>query len=273
MSLLAKSLRDQRLQILGFGISLLLIAVLDVLIYPTYRDELKDFDLPPALEGLVGNGGIASPQGFLSAEFFSWIVILLIVYAVIQGTGAIAGEESSGTMDLLLAQPVARRDIVLQKTLAVVAGSAVIVAIGYIGFVITMPFIDMDLGLDDVAVACANMLPITLAFYALSLWLGAVAPSRAAAAAIVIGIATAGYFLNLVAAAVSALEWLQYLSPFYYYGTGEPLTEGINWWHAGLLLGTAALLVALALRSFEHRDVSVGGAEVDLMGTLRRAIG
>ena len=273
MSLLAKSLRDQRWQIIGFGITLLLIAVMDVLIYPTYRDALKDFELPQAFEGLFGASQLASPEGFLSAEFFSWLVILLIVYVAIQGTAAIAGEESSGTMDLLLAQPIARRDVVLQKTLAVIAGSVLIIAMGYIGFLITMPFIDIDLGLGDVAMACANMLPITLAFYGLSLWLGAVAPSRAVAAAIVIGAATAGYFLNIVSAAVNALDWLQYASPFYYYGTGTPLTEGINWWHVGLLLASAAVFVALALRSFEHRDVAVGGAEVDLMGTLRRAIG
>ena len=108
-SVLRKSLRDQKWQIAGFGVSLAAIAVMDLFIWPAYRDQLQNFEMPAALEGFLGGLSISTPEGFLTSEYFSWVPILLIVYAVIQGTGAIAGEESAGTMDLLLAQPVSRR--------------------------------------------------------------------------------------------------------------------------------------------------------------------
>ncbi|MBI5285569.1 MAG: ABC transporter permease subunit [Chloroflexi bacterium] len=273
LSVLRKSLRDQKWQVLGFGLALAVMAILDVFIWPAYRDPLQNFELPPALQAFLGELSIATSAGFLSAEYFSWIPILLIVYAVIQGTGAIAGEESSGTIDLLLAQPVSRRLMVIEKTVAVCFGSAVIVAMGCVGFAIAMPFVDMDTSLADVTIASANMLPITLLFFAISLWLGAVAPSRGLASGVVIGLATAFYFMNLVANAVRSLDGLKYATPFYYYGAGLSLVEGVVWWHIGALLGIALLFVAAALRSFESRDITTGGAtDVGFGGVLRRIV-
>jgi ABC-2 type transport system permease protein len=273
-SVLRKSLQDQKWQIAGFGISLALIAALDMFIWPAYRDQLQNFELPPALQAFLGELSIATPAGFLSAEYFSWVVILLIVYVVINGTGAIAGEESSGTIDLLLAQPVSRTLVVIEKTAAVCIGSAAIVAIGYLGFLASMPWVDIDISYRALAVASANMLPITLAFYAVSLWLGAVAPNRALAAGAVVGLATAFYFINLLANAVSNLGALRYATPFYYYGSGLPLVEGVVWWHVGLLLGVAALLFLGTLRSFGARDIATGGAtDVDAATLWRRVLG
>jgi ABC-2 type transport system permease protein len=273
-SILRKTLRDQRWQIAGFGLSLTAMAAMTVGIWPSYRDMLQNFDIPSAFQAFLGTDlSIATPAGFLSAEFFSWIPILLIVYAVIAGTGAIAGEESNGTLDLVLAQPVTRRSLLLQKAAATAIGSAAIVAIGFLGFAVTIPFVDIAVSLGDTAVACANMLPITLLFFTLSLWLGAVLPNRAAASAGAVGVATAAYFVNSLANGVQSLRNLQYASPFYYYGAGLPLIHGINWWHAGLLLGLSALFVVLALRTFTQRDVSTGGAtDLDMAGLLRRIV-
>jgi ABC-2 type transport system permease protein len=280
--LFVKTLHDQRWQVAGFGLALAATAALDVAIWPAYKDQLKLIELPSAFEAFLGADlAISTPAGYLNAEFFSWIIVLLIAYAVIQGTAAIAGEESSGTMDLLMAQPVRRRDIVLAKSAATITGACAIVLIGFAGFAVSMPFVEMDvaaplpsapLSLGDVFVACANMLPITLAFFGLSLWLGAVAPSRGHAAAIAIGIATAAYVAESVAATVDVLSGIRYGSPFYYYGRGLPLVRGIDWTHACTLLASGALFVAFAARSFSHRDITPGGAHDMRLGDVARRL-
>lgn len=269
-SIFMKTLRDQRWQILGFGAALLLIAVMDVFLWPAYEETFQNFEIPPALQAFLGDADLGTPEGFLSAEYYSWIPILLIVFAVIQGTGAIAGEESSGTMDLLLAQPVSRTALVAQKVLATAVALLIIVMMGYAGFVLSVPFVDIDVSLGDILVATLNMLPIALLFYALSLWSGAMAPNRAAAAAGVIAVVTASYFLYSIANGVEAVQGLRYATPFYYYGAGESLTNGITWWHVGLLLGIAGALLAHALYVFQRRDISAGGSEFDAGGLLRR---
>jgi ABC-2 type transport system permease protein len=271
-SLFVKTLRDQRWQVLGYGVACFAMAALIVAIWPSYRTSLEVLDLPPAIEAFLGTDlWIGTPAGFLSAEYFSWIPILLLVFAVVQGTGAIAGEESSGTIDILLAQPLPRTQLVAVKAVATAISALLIAMLGFLGFAVTVPIVDIDIGVGDTFVASANLLPITLLFYAVSLWLGAVAPSRGIAAGIAVGLVTLGYFANTIAAGVDVLSWMKYGSPFYYYGAGLPLVDGIDWPHAGLLLGVAALFFVLALRTFDSRDVTIGGAaEFDAKAVLRR---
>ncbi|MHB8375334.1 MAG: ABC transporter permease subunit [Dehalococcoidia bacterium] len=273
-NIISKSLRDQRWQILGFGIALASMSSTTVFLWPSVRDTLQNFELPAAVKAFLGTDlSIATAAGYLSARYFGWIIVLLITYAVIQGTGAVAGEEGAGTMDLLLAQPVRRRDVLLQRTAAVCAGAAAITMLGWLGFAISVPFVGIQTSLADTLVASANMLPITLFFFALSLWLGAVAPSRGLASGVAIGLVTAGYFVNTLANGVRALDSLKYASPFYYYGAGLPLVNGIDWPHVALLLGLAAAFVLLALYAFERRDVATGGGDIDVLGALRRRRG
>jgi ABC-2 type transport system permease protein len=271
----SKSLRDQRWQIIGYGLALLSMAALIVFIWPSYRTTVASINLPPALQAFLGSDlSYASAPGFVSAEFFSWIPVLLIVYAVVQGTGAIAGEEGSGTIDLLMAQPVARSTMVLQKCLAFLAGAVLVVTLGFAGFALSIPFVSIDITLPDAAVASANLLPITLLFFALSLWLGAAAGNRGVAAGVAGAVATAAYFANSLASGVHQISGLRYASPFYYYGAGLPLVKGIDWPHVALLLGISVLFLALSLRAFERRDIAIGGvASLKPRDLLRRAMG
>lgn len=271
-SILSRTLRDQRWQIVGFALGMAMMSSTTVWLWPSVRDTLQNFELPPAIQALLGSKlDLATAAGYLSGRYFAWTIILVIVYAVIAGTGAIAGEESAGTMDLLLAQPVSRRAAVLEKLVALVAGTALIIAGGYAGFLISIPTVRIDISLIDLAIASANMLPIVLLFLTMSLWAGAVAPNRGAAAGAMIAFATATYFLYTISNGVESLRWMRYTSPFYYYGAGLPLVYGIVWWHVGLLLGVATLFVVLALRTFERRDVSAGGAtDLSAVGVLRR---
>jgi ABC-2 type transport system permease protein len=271
---MAKTLRDQRMQIAGYGLALAAIAALDVFIWPSYRNTFINFEVPPALEALFGGElNLATGAGFLSAEFYSWVNILLLVFAIMQGSGAIAGEESSGTMELMLAQPVSRRSLVLQKAAAGVVAVAIIVGIGYLGWLVSIPFVDINVTLWDVFLANVNLLPITMFFFALALCAGVIAPSRGVAVAAVVAFAVISYFAQTIAATIEWLSWLDYLTPFYYYGAGKPLVDGLNFAHIGLLLGLATLLVVVALRVYDQRDVSVGGtSDLGVGGVVRRLL-
>jgi ABC-2 type transport system permease protein len=262
LSVARKALWDARWQVVGYGLTLLSMAALTAGTWPSFRDELALIEIPAAIRAFIGGDELsfATGAGYLNARYFSWTILLLLVFAITQGTGAIAGEEGAGTMDLLLALPVRRANLVLARTAAFLVSTAIIILIGYLGFVLTVPFIDIDVTLWDTFVASANMIFVTIAFFGLSLWLGAVAPTRAHAIAVAIGLLTAAYFSDVIAVGISSLDWLRYASPFYYYGRGLPLVHGVNWWHAALLTGIGAGFSLLAIRTFDHRDVTIGGA-------------
>jgi ABC-2 type transport system permease protein len=274
-NLYAYTLREQRWQIVGFGLALGLMAALVVFLWPSYKDDFALIELPPAVRAFIGNDlSIATAAGFINAQFFTWTPLLLIVYAITQGTGAIAGEETNGTMDLLLAQPITRTEIVLAKTAVAVTGSAIIAMMAFAGFALSIPWVAIDLTHAGTFRACANVLPLALFFFALSLWFGAIAPSRthAVGASIAVGVVT--YFINSLAAGVNEIDGLRYASPFYYFGRGLPLVRGINWAHVAVLMSLAVAFTALSLRAFNRRDVVVGAAtDMRWRDVMRRAIG
>ena len=161
--------------------------------------------------------------------------------------------------------------MIVQKAAAAAAGSATIIGIGWLGFALSVPLVSIRISIADTAIASANMVPITLLFYAIALWLGAVAPNRSTAAGAAIGLATGWYFVSTLANGIGALHGLKYATPFYYYGSGLSLVEGIDWAHVGVLIGVALAFVLLTLRAFERRDIATGGgSDIDLFGAMRR---
>ena len=66
----------------------------------------------------------------------------------------------------------------------------------------------------------------------------------------------AAYFLNALAPVVEALEPSRKLSPFYYYMGADPLTNGIDPVHAGVLVALTVAFMVVALVTFERRDLT-----------------
>ena len=60
------------------------------------------------------------------------------------------------------------------------------------------------------------------------------------------GFAVASYLINALAPLANALEPLRQVSPFYYYSSGDPLSNGLNPVHLGILTGLMALFLAMA---------------------------
>jgi ABC-2 type transport system permease protein len=269
--LVRKTVRDVRVAAISVALVMFLIALLDILIYPQYQETLKDADFGPAFESFFGEAGsFASPAGFLSAEFFSWMPLLLITVAIIGGTGATAGEEGAGTLDLLLAQPVSRRRVLLEKAAGLALALTFAALWALPGFVIAVAFVDFDLSFGRFFAATINMLPLTFLFLALAFWAGAALPSRSAAAVVCIGAVVVTYFLNTIGAAVDVLEIPRKFSPFYWADGSHVLVGGFDWLRTlGLLLVTA-VFTALALWSFDRRDIAGGGAEWSWRHLLHR---
>lgn len=261
----AKTIRDQRLTASLAGVVMALIALMDVLIWPEYRDGLKDFEIPEAMKALLGEAGsISTPEGFVTAEFFSWISLVLITIAIIAGTGVIAGEEGSGTLELLLAQPIRRWRLLAEKSAGVAVALAGTAAISYLGFVAGKRLADLPVTDFRLAQAVAFMLPITLLYLAVAVAAAAALPNRSSAAMLCIGLVIADFFVNTIGGAVASLHGMRKVSAFYWSDAGHILLHGFDWTRAAALLGIAALVFVVALAAFERRDITSGGREIRL---------
>ena len=64
-----------------------------------------------------------------------------------------------------------------------------------------------------------------------------------------------GFLVNGFAPLVDAIDWLKYLSPFYYYEGHDPLGHGVDVGDLAVLALFTAALTAVAAAAFERRDL------------------
>lgn len=260
--LVRKTLRDVRTAAFWIGVALFLTALLDTVIYPSYREQLQGFEVPEFLRGFMGEAEWTSPAGFFQAEFFSWTPLLLITLAIIGATGTLAGEEANGTLDLLLAQPITRTRLVLEKTAGLVIGVVLAALAGMPGFLLGLLLVDVEISAARLLAATLYQVPLTLIFLTLSLWASAALPTRGAAAAVAIAAVVVTYFLNMLGASVDLLETPRKLSPFYWTDASRILLYGFQEWvRTGVMLGVSLAFLLLALWSFQRRDIATGARE------------
>lgn len=269
----AKTIRDYRSPALWMAFVGALIGMLDILIYPSYRDSLKDFEknLPEVMKAMTGAAGsITTPAGFLNAEWFSWIPLLFITVAVIAATGVTAGEEAAGTLDLLLAQPRSRRRVLLEKAAGIAVSISAATMLSAIGFLVAKPFVEFGLTPLELVAATFYTLPLILLYGAIALWAGVTLPTRSSASMVVIGLVVAAYFVQLIGGAVSSLNDIQKVSPFYWADASHVLIDGFDWGRFLGILAVDAVILGLAVFSFERRDISAGRREWSIRNWLRR---
>ncbi len=259
-SVFGKAMADQRGGLIGWSIGLAAMALLyaasyPLMVEPAMVDALAA--MPTELMALFGWQDLASAAGYLDGTVFSLTApVLLIIMAVGVGTRAVAGEEEDGQLDLVISHPVSRSRLLLERAAAL----AVAVTLGGLAVFAALLLTRGPAGLAAVqpaGLAAASLLLalLGLVYGALALCLGA-ASGRPGLATALSGLAAVlGYMGHTFAPRLEQLAWLRHLSPFHYALGGAPLRDGLALGDAAILLGAAALLVALAVWLFNRRDI------------------
>jgi ABC-2 type transport system permease protein len=251
-------------QILGWGLALLLMGVLTVVRYNIVQDNQEPIRqlLQGSLGGFIRMFGdvdrLTTPAGFLSLALFSYLPLVLGVFAVLSGSGLVVADEENGTLDLLLAHPVSRTALFLGRLLALAVATLVILVLSWLGFLVAMHWSTLDVGWWALARPYVSLAALLFFFGTLSLLLSMVLPARRTAAMTAGVVLLVSYFLTTLARLDKGLERIAQFSPLYYYQGGDALTGLNGQWLTGLL-AAAGLLTALAWWCFERRDIRVVG--------------
>ena len=256
-----KTVRDQRRALVGWSVALAGLCLLQVSYFPTIQDQAAQFEqliesYPPAMQAFLGDlSGITTGPGYLRAQLFSLMLpLLFLVFAIARGADLVAGEEERGALDLTLSLPVSRRRVVLEKA----AGLAALVAL--LGLVVWLVLalgdlaFGMDVGAARLAAAVLMLVLLGWTGGALALAAGCVRGRKGMAIAAASGVMVVSYLLAGLSRLVPDLEAARPFSLFHQYGGGDALRDGLGW-GALALLAVTVLLLALAVWSFERRDV------------------
>lgn len=235
--------------VISFYISMLLI------VYPTFV-ESGTFDLDRFPEFMIEAFEIpdmTQPTVFLEQQVFGNLPLILPFFLIMSFAGAIAGSEDRGALDILVTNPIPRRNVVLAHWLAVTA-----VLVGIVLFVAAVMWsvaqvMNLDVSAGAALRGVLNLLPICLVFGTLALALSAKLRNSGAVIGIVFAFIFLMFLVETLSNLVPSLDWLGRLSIFHYYGNA--MTEGFPW---ASVLGLSVIviaLLALAVRLFEKRDI------------------
>ncbi len=261
-SVFLKCIHDQWRAVLGWSIFAALMPALYVALYPSLGEAnaMQAFmdQLPEAYRALFASTGldISTAEGYLNIELFSFVgPLLLLAVGIGLGASATAGEEEGGTADLLLANPIHRWRVVLEKSAAMVLWTLIVAVAIWIGVVAAALVYGVELPFDRIGAALLDCALLGIAYGALALLVGALLARRMAAFAIALILSVVAYFVNALAPLVEGMEDLRVLSPFYWYIGNDPLRNGLEPSHVAALAAVAVACVALAAIAWERRDI------------------
>jgi ABC-2 type transport system permease protein len=106
-----------------------------------------------------------------------------------------------------------------------------------------------------VAAICTHLALLGLAFGFLALGVGAATGSRGTAGGVSAAVALFSYLMNSFAPAVEGLEPYRVASLLYYYNGSDPLVNGFNPTHLGVLAGFGLLCLVVGWWAFRRRDL------------------
>jgi ABC-2 type transport system permease protein len=235
--------------------------VMGVLIGPIFNmmpAELMNLaeDFPEVLLAAFGGGDMSTPEGWYQIETFGMMApIALWVVTIVVGARALAGEEERRTMGLLLANPIKRSKIVIEKAWAMVVCAITIGFATFAGvwFGSLLGGLGMDVG--NIAATCLLVTLLGLVIGALALVLSAATGRVKVAVFGSIGAAAVFYLAATLLPLSESVAGYAKWSPYYYYLSSDPLVTGMNWGHGAILAGLTLGLVALSVVLFQRRDL------------------
>jgi len=260
-----KSIWDRRRSVWWWAGGLVALLLLTFAAWPTFsKDSAAISDMVNAMPkemfamfGMTDPESIATSAGFISARTYQSVgPIVMMIFAIGAVSGLIAKEESRGVLDMVLSNPVSRRNTLLAKA------GAIALLTSFIGLTLTVfgllgnAIWETDLNVANILAANAGLTLLAMCFGGIAIAVWSVFGSGPAIG-VTAAIGAAAWFLNGLGAIVDGLAPLRALSPFYWYlGDTAPLAKGFEPQYL-LLLTVAVVGTAFATWRFESRDLAV----------------
>ncbi len=255
---------QRRWSIFWWCIGLAAFVALELSVYPSIKSQAKQLNealshLSPAVKSLFGvSSDLFSPTGYLNSRLYYLLLpLMLSVLTIGWGSSILSREESSGTIEMLLARPISRRRLLMAKIFSGLIITIIISAITtlLISILIKAVGIDVSVGSAVFAAFLATLLAILFGCLAFCLAaFGRIGRGLAIAVSSLIGLG--GYIVSSLEANISWLSWPAKIFPFHYYNPLATLNGYYAWRVAGCYALASAVLILVSYFAFRNRDLS-----------------
>lgn len=260
-SIFAKTIFERKISTLVWTVVFFFYVVLIAVLFPALKESFGQAlqNVPESVQGLIGNASdYQNINGYIDIQIVAQMIFLTLILGIILGTSLLAGDEKSGTLHTLLAQPVSRSKVYIQKYIAMVVILAIACIIGVFSGVVGGTFVIDELANVDLSRTLQGAFMIwllTLAFATLAYVIGAITGNRGVAGIVAGLYAFGAYMITTLASSASALNTLNTFSPFHYFNQPSIMKTGLDMGNIAVLCIGTILLFIIGLVVFRRRNI------------------
>jgi ABC-2 type transport system permease protein len=261
-TLFARTWRSQRTKLLVVCLAIAAWSTFLPVIYQSFGVQMKalvDSGVIPKQLTNFGGGDVFSLGGAIALGYVHPIsIILLSVFAIGFTTSAVAGERQRGTLEVLLARPLSRRQVYVTLLVAVLVFIGLVLAAASIGTVIGSVVVGVvdQLPVDRLPMLWLNGVLLWGAIAAIGLAASVSFDRLTPALGITMAIVVVSYFLDILGSLWPDAAGLQPYALFHYLAARDVLNGTVALGGLALLAAVGAIAIALALVVFPRRDLA-----------------
>lgn len=259
-SVFLKTLFDKRWSTLIWFAVIAAFSLLVVTLFPTFKESFGEAlkNTPESLQSLLGNASdYQNINGYIDIQVINQMVFLTLIMSIIMGTALLSGEETNGTLQSLLAQPISRTRVYFSKLLAMcvlLLISCTGIFLGtYVGALLVGEAGNLNSG--RLLLATAMTWVITLLFGILAYAVGAVTGKRGVSGIIAGFLAFTTFMITTLAGTAEVLKSINYISPFKYFNTPSIMKTGLETNNLLILTAGIVAMAAIGWFVFRKRDI------------------
>jgi ABC-2 type transport system permease protein len=266
--LFLSNLKIGRWGLIAWVVLLFLYGWLTMALYPSIAESasaITDYmeNLPEIFKAAFGYEEMAfgdfflSPESFATMEFLILWPLLIGVYGIFSCVN-IARETERGTLDLLLAQPVERYNVLITKFTVFVFAALLITVVSLLGLLVGTALINETVDTASLALALFEALLLVMAIASFTTLFSVIflEPRKSL---LVAGVVTGGsYILNFIVPLLNpSIEWLRNLSIFYHYKPNDIISSSsLNITAVIVYIAIIVVCFIASLIIFQRRDLN-----------------
>lgn len=261
MTIFLHELRQSRISIIIWTVSIAFMMGICVLIYPQMGDRMDEIGAVFAQIGGFSQAfgmdrlNFGEFLGFFSIECGNILGLGGAFFAALCGISALSKEEREHTAEFLLTHPISRARVVTEKLLAAVTGVLILNVVIIAVIAVTMLAVGVTADIETLTllfIAYFIMQLETLAVtFALSAFL------RRGGIGLGLGLAAIFYFLNIISNLIENTEFIKYITPFgYTEGADIISSKSIDGGYLMVGLIITASAVCIAYIKYTKKDIA-----------------
>ncbi|SQG82599.1 membrane protein [Streptococcus uberis] len=254
-------LRQGRKSLLIWAICVGLSSALCILLYESVADSIKEIaNLYQNMGGVskalgMDKVSIATLGGYYASEIALIYSIGAAMYATMIGISLLSKEEEAHTAEFLFSLPIGRAKILRQKFVSILFSliifNGIAISIEYLALV------KVNMSFDYGAFASYHLLVFLLQVEMASFSFMISAFSRKKLIGFGMGLALMGYFMDIICRLMDKVDYLKYVTPFYYANATDRFAgETLDWLMLVIAVSVIVISYLIAHIVFRNRDLA-----------------